>query len=429
MLKNRSIRLPTYLAETPAWKDYADVVSEVYDTYIDTPLAQHKDALNVNAYHPTNVALKQGKEFLSFSDYTYNSVRWVSTKNRIRASAMIGYTFAEASLLGEDTIELLVNSGAQFLPFQGKPEFVDFLNYVLNATLDVQPLWCNELRAGAQLSTYTESFTNAAHTKNATTVTSGVAYGPLGVLKYGMTVDYIKETATTAAHSTSRTFTGLTVNKAYVASRFFKKADRDWVYLTLNNGTTSATVWVNLISGAVGTNSGISNVKVFGQGNGWYRISGSYNTAAAGTTMIATWGSALSDNTSSYLGVITSGTYEFGDQFELGISATEYSYMAAPGSNVVTTTTYGTFVAEASAAVGIPVYQSGSWFPTEHVDVSITVDPSRSVNLTSFSNFFAFVAPINLVLRNVVYSSNFVFDPIYVSAALQMEVFDIISND
>lgn len=425
MIKNRRIRLPTYLVDTPAWGDYAEVVEQVFDEYVDQPLAQHGDALNVTAYHPMQVKLKAGKSFLSFSDYTYEGVRWVSKSNRIRAASMIGYAFTDISKLGDGTIELLVNSGAQFLPNQGKPEFVNFLNYVLNATVDVQNLWCNEWRKYAQLSTYTADFANAAWTKTNVTVTSGVSYGPYGVTRNGMDVDRIYETTATGAHGIGRTYTGLTVATNYTVSRHVKKGSRDWAYLELDNGTTTARVWLNIPTLTLGTNTGVQNVHIMSLGLGWVRISGSLPTTAAGTTLSVFVGSATADNQTSYTGNASNSTYMFGEQFELGISATEYTRMVAALSNTVTETTYGTFVPEGSASIGVPVYQSGSWFPTTHVDVAITVDPSRNVSLDLFRTFFQFVAPINIVIRNIVYSSNFVFDPLSVSGALQLQVFQV----
>lgn len=59
---------------------------------------------------------------------------------------------------------------------------------------------------------------------------------------------------------------------------------------------------------------------------------------------------------------------------------------------------YVTFYAEGDPAIGTPVYQGGTWYPTTHVILSFGLDKFTGVDRQNLLDFFYYFANINVVL-------------------------------
>ena len=72
-----------------------------------------------------------------------------------------------------------------------------------------------------------------------------------------------------------------------------------------------------------------------------------------------------------------------------------------------TGTQYVNMTPAGNASIGTPVWNGGTWFPTSHYDVTV-LSNFGTTNLTQLTELLQFVAPINIVFRNVVseYASN-----------------------
>lgn len=72
-----------------------------------------------------------------------------------------------------------------------------------------------------------------------------------------------------------------------------------------------------------------------------------------------------------------------------------------------TGTLYTNMQPEGSTNIGVPVWKGGTWFPTSHYDVTV-LSNFGTTNLQQLSELLQFVAPINVVFRNIgsQYSSN-----------------------
>jgi hypothetical protein len=162
--------------------------------------------------------------------------------------------------------------------------------------------------APANMLMYSQDFTNAAWTKRGVTLTTGFV-APDG----SSTAIKIAEDATNALHSVYRTRT-MTDGYSYIWSVYAKAAERNWMWIDPNDGTSSRS-WVNLSTGAVGTVASGVSVSVTDVGNGWYRISAKKTVTNTGTRYFD-FGCANADAAGVYVGTSGSGIYAWGAQFE-----------------------------------------------------------------------------------------------------------------
>lgn len=71
------------------------------------------------------------------------------------------------------------------------------------------------------------------------------------------------------------------------------------------------------------------------------------------------------------------------------------------------TSDYVTFFPEGSLSIGTPIWAGGSWYPTSHVQFTVTEGVLSIADPGIFRNFFYYIAPINLVLLG----TNYLFLP------------------
>jgi hypothetical protein len=192
------------------------------------------------------------------------------------------------------------------------------------------------------LALYSEQFDNAAWQKNNLTITANNLVSPDGYTN----ADTALETTTNGFHDLLQS-PSLTSGTTYTLSSFVKAAGRDYCYLFLSDGTTPAAVKFDLATGVVlGTALGSPvSSKIENYGNGWYRCSIVYTSAATATGTLAV--SAINSpalSLSAYAGDITKGIAVYGAQLEAGSYPT--SYIPTLGSSV-------TRLADAASKTGI----------------------------------------------------------------------------
>ncbi len=219
------------------------------------------------------------------------------------------------------------------------------------------------------MATYSEQADQ--YTKAGATIGSNVAVSPDGYTN----ADSIIEDSANSPHAFYNF--GLTTFSAtaYTLSIFAKKGGRDWIRLSLYDGTAPS-AYFNLNTGAIGTTSGVT-AKIENYGSGWYRCSVTA-TMSAVSGGIAVY-SASADGIDTYVG--TNGlaaTYFYGWQLELGAYAT--SYIPTLGTSV-------TRVADAAIKTGISSL-IGQTEGTLFVDVSgeSLQDNSRYMSISDFND-------------------------------------------
>ncbi len=180
--------------------------------------------------------------------------------------------------------------------------------------------------ARTNLLTYSDDFRNTAAagatrpwTYSVVTLQANAALAPDGT----MTADKIQETATTSAFPILCS-PGMDYNTTYTFSVYAKAGERGWLILNIYSGTTSCWTYFDLINGVVGTISGgVAVASIKPAGNGWYRCTLTYTTAATGGPNIGIW-AAAQDNVISYPGTSGSGVYIWGAQLEAAGFASSY---------------------------------------------------------------------------------------------------------
>ena len=172
-------------------------------------------------------------------------------------------------------------------------------------------------------------------TQSKTTVTSNTTNAPDDTL----TADTIIEDNTSGLHF--RGSSGLGSASTYTFSVFAKPNGRNWIYVTLYDGTADRGTYFDIQNGTIGTSDAGVTAIIQSYANGFYKCS---ITATTVNSFSATLQLATANGTRVYLGDNVSGVYAWGAQLELGTYPT--SYIPTAGSTV-------TRVADASATSGL----------------------------------------------------------------------------
>lgn len=208
-----------------------------------------------------------------------------------------------------------------------------------------------------------------------TTVTSNTTNAPDDTL----TADTIIEDNTSGLHF--RGSSGLGSASTYTFSVFAKPNGRNWIYVTMYDGTADRGTYFDIQNGTIGTSDAGVTAIIQSYANGFYKCS---ITATTVNSFSATLQLATANGTRVYLGDNVSGVYAWGAQLELGSYPT--SYIPTAGSTV-------TRVADA-ASVTVP---SGTLKITETFG-----DDTTNVITSIPATYTATVKPIKHVIMSTV---------------------------
>lgn len=181
------------------------------------------------------------------------------------------------------------------------------IEYAMDGTL----LGLRSEKAGTNLTTYSEDYSNAAHVKSGATVTANQATAPDGTL----TMDKLSEDSSTGQHTTSRNYSGLTPGGKYAMSEFIKAGDVTKVQLGSWDGSAGIDVGFDLANGTILYNPSGAEAYIIPAPFGCWRCV--VARTIAGTTLSAI--TYLHNGTSvSYAGTTGNGVFVWGKQFEAG---------------------------------------------------------------------------------------------------------------
>ena len=163
---------------------------------------------------------------------------------------------------------------------------------------------------------YSEQLNNAVWSKTDVTVVSNAGVAPDG----SMTADAVVPTVVlSSSKNLNQISAGLTVGQTYVFSVYAKASGYNWIRLQW----LSLGAFFNVSSGAVGNVFGGAAASITPVGNGWYRCS--IAAVVTDTTVYpVTYVHSSDSQFTPWLADGTSGVLFWGDQFELGSTATAY---------------------------------------------------------------------------------------------------------
>ena len=169
---------------------------------------------------------------------------------------------------------------------------------------------------------YSEDFSNSYWSKNAATISTDVTTAPDGKT----TADkLVVNNATSDTEKFVNRNIYAYVNQTVTGSVFLKKAEYTWVQVNLYNLSSNANrVWVNLDTGAVGTNLSSIPVTVTDVGNGWYRVALTATIQQAGNAFMTVAVADADGDLYTNIGDEESGTFLWGAQLEINSFATSY---------------------------------------------------------------------------------------------------------
>lgn len=175
---------------------------------------------------------------------------------------------------------------------------------------------------------FTEDFGDVYWTKGGAIIVTNSIISPNGTL----TADSLVEDTANSNHLVGNNSAISTSANNYTLSVYAKKANRDWIYLNLYNGTTSLFAWFNLNTGIVGTVQSGLTASIQDAGSGWYRLSVTRTLPSTSNCFIQ-YGSASADNIINFVGNGLVAAYIWGAQLESGAQATPYQPVLAANSS------------------------------------------------------------------------------------------------
>ena len=252
-----------------------------------------------------NTNLTSAQVVLSNPTSGFNSIIFTATSNY----SHIGF-FANSSFTDTQITEFISRE------IQGdQPR----LNYDINANGQVQS--CPSLLlepASTNLITYSEDFSNAAWTKEGTSIVSNTIISPNGTLN----ADKLVEDTSTGLHRTYSTLITTAQNNDYTSSVFAKKGGRNIFGIQKSSGAQTF-VWFNLDTGTIELQEADIVGKIESLPNGWYKCSATWDSSSSTSDRVFIQLAKSTSNT-SYTGDGTSGIYIWGAQFEQQSYATSY---------------------------------------------------------------------------------------------------------
>ena len=239
-------------------------------------------------------------------------------------------------------------------------------------TLQPRGLLIEEQRTNLLLRS--EQFDNAVWGIYGGSVTANAATSPEGTAD----ADLFTYDTANASHGVDQVSTVTAAAQTF--SVYIKPNGVQWVrldpYGTASPGTDA--VWFDIVNGVKGTQHANCTGTITPAGNGWYRLTWTATTTAAGIT-VSIRGASADNSSASFLGDGVSGFYLWGTQLEAGSFAT--SYIPTAGSQVTRAADQASIVAPNFApwynqSEGTFVVEFSTFKPTTTGATGLVIDAS-----------------------------------------------------
>lgn len=136
MTTTRRALLPPYMEDIPIWEDMIQMVDQVLNKKIDEPTEWLAQLRYLWIEASTAAESIEAGQLLDLDDFEVPEKEIL-----IRQSKQLGFDFQDSDLITAKDYQRIVRNIAHFWYSKGKPNFVDFLGFVLNTQMTIKSLW------------------------------------------------------------------------------------------------------------------------------------------------------------------------------------------------------------------------------------------------------------------------------------------------
>lgn len=133
---DRSVLLPPYMSENEVWQSLVKMVDQVLKGKVDDPTAWLAQ-LRYLWIEASSAADKiNSGELLKIEDFEVPEKAIL-----IKQSRQLGFDFQDSDLISAEDYQRIVRNLALFWYGKGRPNFIDFLGFVVNSQMTMKNLW------------------------------------------------------------------------------------------------------------------------------------------------------------------------------------------------------------------------------------------------------------------------------------------------
>lgn len=141
---DRSVLLPPYMEGVPIWQDLITIIDSVFESEVDDPTMWLAKLRFLWIQTSSAIDKTANGELLAATDFELPEKEIL-----IKQAKQLGFDYEETDQLSSDDYQRIVRNIALFWYSKGKPNFIDFLGFVLNTACKVENLWSNSADASA----------------------------------------------------------------------------------------------------------------------------------------------------------------------------------------------------------------------------------------------------------------------------------------
>lgn len=139
MSVDRSVLLPPYMEDTVVWEDLVKIIDSVLNGKIDDPTLWLSQLRYLWIEASATAEKIEAGDLLDISDFEVPEKEIL-----IRQAGQLGFNFQDSDLITSEDYQRIVRNLAHFWYSKGKPNFIDFLGFVLNSQIDIKTLWSTQ---------------------------------------------------------------------------------------------------------------------------------------------------------------------------------------------------------------------------------------------------------------------------------------------
>lgn len=141
---DRSVLLPPYMEGVPIWQDLITIIDNVFQSNVDDPTVWLSQLRFLWLQATSALDKIDSGEILSATDFELPEKEIL-----IKQAKQLGFDYQETDQISAEDYQRIVRNIALYWYSKGKPNFIDFLGFVLNCSCKIENLWSNSADATA----------------------------------------------------------------------------------------------------------------------------------------------------------------------------------------------------------------------------------------------------------------------------------------